>query len=494
LDLGYNLFVMLQYLALILHQECRLDPSKTVLVALSGGPDSLCLFDAIWRLGYPIIAAHLNHRLRPEAWRDAQAVKQFVGERNLTLAMSEVDVGEFADTHGLSIEEAARLVRYRFLFEQAEHFNAQAVVVGHTADDQVETVLMHLLRGAGLSGLTGMTFRSFPTSWSQTIPLVRPLLGVWREEIHAYLSERSLQPVQDASNLDTQYFRNRIRQELIPALKTYNPQIRQRIWQTAYTLQGDNELLDRAVDAAWESCHAVAGPGYVSFKIGELQVQYRGMQRRLLRRAVSLLRTGLHDIDFDTIERGTKFLNKPKYSSQIDLSGGLYVFYEEDRLWVAAWEADLPTGIWPSVEQGKALDLQVPGSLNLSGGWQFYAQPAYDISQAFSQAMGNRDPYQAWLDFNDLQFPLIVRGRLPGDRFQPLGMRGHSTKLSDMLINLKLPSRARSTWPLLLSGMDIVWIPGFRLAHPYRLKEKTRSAVHLYLTREYKDDGEGISK
>lgn len=475
---------MLQHLAMILHQECHLDPSKTLLVALSGGPDSLCLLDAVWRLGYPTMAAHLNHRLRPEAWRDVQAVKQFVSERNLTLVLGEVDAGEFADAQGLTVEEAARILRYRFLFEQAERSNAQAVVVGHTADDQVETVLMHLLRGAGLSGLSGMTYHSLPNSWSQTIPLVRPLLGVWREKIFAYLSERGLQPVQDASNLDTRYFRNRIRQDLIPVLLSYNPQVRQRIWHAAFSIQGDREIIEQAVDAAWQDCQIITGPGYVSFKIGKLKDQYPGIQRRLLRRAVALLRSGLSDIDFETIERGIKFLKKPKFSSRIVLSGGIYMFYEEDRLWAAVWEADLPTAFWPEIESGKALDLQMPGSLELSGGWQLGAQPVSDVSQAFNQAMENRDPYQAWVDFDELELPLIVRGRLPGDRFQPLGMGGQSTKISDLMINLKLPSRARSTWPLILSGADIVWIPGFRLAHPYRLKENTRSAVHLYLVRQ----------
>jgi len=482
-DLGYNLFVMLQRLAMILHQECRLDPSRTLLVALSGGPDSLCLLDAVWRLGYPVIAAHLNHRLRPEAWMDVQAVKQFVSKRDLTLAIGEVDASEFADAHSLTVEEAARIVRYRFLFEQAERSNAQAVVVGHTADDQVETVLMHLLRGAGLAGLSGMAYHSLPNSWSQTIPLVRPLLGVWREEILAYLSEHDLQPVQDASNQDTRYFRNRIRQNLIPDLMSYNPQVRQRIWHTAFSIQGDREILEQAVDTAWQSCQVISGPGYVSFKIGKLQDQYPGMQRRLLRRAVSLLRSGLSDIDFETIERGVAFVKEPKFSSQIMLSGGIYMFYEEDRLWVAVWEADLPTAFWPGVEPGKPLDLRVPGSLLLSDGWQLRAQPISDVSQAFNQAMENRDPYQAWLDFHELELPLIVRGRLPGDRFQPLGMGGQSTKLSDLMINLKLPVRARSTWPLILSGADIAWIPGFRLAYPYRLKENTQSAVHLCLIR-----------
>jgi tRNA(Ile)-lysidine synthase len=472
---------MLHNLRTILQQECGLDPSKVVLLALSGGPDSLCLLDSLWRIGYPIVAAHLNHGLRPEAGDDALAVKGFTDERGLSLVTSEVDVAQWADSQGLSVEEAARILRYRFLFEQAKRFEAQAVVVGHTADDQVETVLMHLLRGSGLAGLTGMAFRTLPTPWNHEIPLVRPLLGTWRAEIQAYLSERCLRPVQDASNLDTRYFRNHLRHELIPLLKTYNPRARQSIWRMAQALQGDADIVERAIAAAWELCLDASGPGYVSLKMEKLRDQSIGIQRNLLRRAIALLRPGLRDIDFDTIERGLSFLGNPARSAHMDLAAGLRLLLEAGRLWVAAWEADLPAGDWPRVPLDEVLELRVPGKLDLPGGWRLCARPAADGSEARQQVVENADPFQAWIDGRLLRLPLIVRGRLPGDRLRPLGMEGHSIKLSDLMINLKLPRRARPTWPLILSASDIVWIPGFRLSHPYRLGEDTLGVIHLSL-------------
>ena len=145
-------------------------------------------------------------------------------ERGLSFVLGCTDVSALAEEQKLSIEEAARVARYRFLFEQARQLKAQAVAVAHNADDQVETVLMHLLRGAGLGGLKGMPYRAILPVWDEAIPLVRPLLGVWRSEIEVYCRQHSLEPIEDASNQDTTFFRNRLRHQLLPTLQEYNPQ------------------------------------------------------------------------------------------------------------------------------------------------------------------------------------------------------------------------------------------------------------------------------
>jgi tRNA(Ile)-lysidine synthase len=152
----------------------------------------------------------------------------------------------------------------RFLFSQAQQLGAQAVVVGHTADDQVETVLMHLLRGAGMAGLKGMSFVTVPNAWSQDIPLVRPLLTFWREEILNYCTEHHLDPVHDRSNLDTTYFRNRLRGELIPYLETYNPNIKRLLYHMTETLAGDYQLIEQITTTAWQACIRVKGEGFLS--------------------------------------------------------------------------------------------------------------------------------------------------------------------------------------------------------------------------------------
>ena len=395
--------------------------------------------------------------------------------------LGKEDVTVFAEMHQMSIEQAARNLRYHFFFQLAKRHGAQAVAVGHTADDQVETILMHLLRGAGLSGLKGMDYRALPSAWSSDIPLVRPLLACWRAEILDYLTENDLQPVLDLSNLDIRFHRNRLRHELIPYLQNYNPQVKEALWRTANLLREDYTILETAIKTAWQLCVVSQGAGFVAFDHQSLKRQPRGIQRHLLRHAIERLRPGLSDIDFNTIERAVEFLAFPARSRQRDLAAGLRLLVEAELIWLAAWEADLPESGWPQIAHDLQLTLNIPGEVAFSEGWKLVAQHLPAAPGALERTLANPDPFQAWISADNLAIPLQVRARRPGDRFQPLGMGGHTLKLSDFFINVKLPHRARRSWPLVASGDEIIWVPGLRLAHPARLTQKTRQVVHLQL-------------
>ncbi len=442
------------------------------------------MLDVLHRLGYSLVVGHLNHGLRPEAGRDAQEVANFAQALDVPFVLGEEDVGAYARQNASSIEEAARTLRYRFLFAQARRLAAQAVAVGHSADDQVETVLMHLLRGAGLAGLKGMQFRTLPTPWSEHIPLVRPLLSTWREQILSYCQERGIQPVIDRSNLDTTFFRNRLRHELIPSLQGYAPRLPENLLRMAQVLNGDYQLIRDLVAAAWETCLVGEGLGYLVFDLRSLKGQPVAVQRHLFRRGIAVHRPGLRDIDFAAVERALAFMDSPPRSGQCDLIAGLRLFYEGDHLWLATWEADLPAGDWPQVPQGEPLQLDVPGDLPLPGGWHLVAEIATQVEIARQQAFTNADPYQAWADADRARFPLVVRSRHPGDRLQPLGMDGRSIKLADFMINVKLSRRARHTWPLVCSQDKILWVPGYRLDHEYGVTHSTRRILWLRLDKE----------
>ena len=169
------------------------------------------------------------------------------------------------------MEEAGRILRYRTLFEQAKNIGASAVVVGHNADDQVETVLMHILRGAGLAGLRGMGFYNLPNPWSENIPLIRPLLTTWRSEIQEYLDVHQIKAITDPSNQDVSFFRNRLRHELLPTLEEYNPNIRQVLARMSLSLNDDYSILDELTDSAWESILIKEGRGNFVFKTNEFK-------------------------------------------------------------------------------------------------------------------------------------------------------------------------------------------------------------------------------
>jgi tRNA(Ile)-lysidine synthase len=328
-----------------------------------------------------------------------------------------------------------------------------------------------------------MQFSTLPSTWSKNIPLVRPLLGVWRKEIEAYVKERNLEPVFDRSNLDTTFFRNRLRHKLIPHLEEYNPRIRDGIWRVARILEGDHQVLMALVADAWENCLKDQGVGFVAFDADRLEAQPLGLQRHLVRRAIADLRPGLRDVDFDTVQRVLNFLSHPTSTHQIDLGFGLRLFMEQNKLYLAAWEADLPKEDWPQIPEDGSLSLSIPGFLSLDRDWWLRAELWDDVAGARDQVFKNPNPYQAWLDIGQRQKELVVRPRHPGDRFQPLGMGGHSMKISEFMINLKIPKRARERWPLVCLNDEVAWIPGLRLAQNYRVTESTRKVVYLVLER-----------
>ena len=470
----------------VLKNSCQLQPDRLILVGVSGGPDSVCLSHVLLQHGYPLIIAHLNHGLRPEASEDAEFVHQLASQWKMPFVSEQQDVAAFARQNGYSLEEGARVARYRFLLHEAAKHDAQAIAVAHTADDQVETVMMHFLRGAGASGLHGMAFRAHMENWEPDIPLVRPLLSTWRKEILEYLKTYQLSSRFDQTNLDIRFYRNRLRHELIPFLETYNPAIRQNVWRMAEILRADDQALQARAQATWAECLKGLGAGFVILDGARLSAQNTGIQRRLLRKGISHLRPGLRDIGYDAIARAMAFVQSPATGKQIILGAGLRMYYEGNAIWLASEEADLPSAKWPQIPSDEAYHLPIPGALALSGGWilraELYPKPALDdYFNGSNWPVERADPYQAWMDADQIQPPLQVRARRAGDRFFPLGMDNHSLKLTDFMINVKLPRRARGGWPLVISGNLIAWVPGLRLAHPYRITPQTRRQLHLSL-------------
>jgi tRNA(Ile)-lysidine synthase len=300
---------MLNNIDSIFRENCKLTRDRSILVGVSGGPDSLCLMEALRQAGYPVIVAHFNHQLRPDSDAEANALERTTSRKNIPSIFESGDVRGFAENEGLSIEEAARTMRYRFLFDQARARNAQALAVGHTADDQVETVLMNFLRGAGLTGLKGMTYRSVLPAFDEGMPLVRPLLDIWREETVVYCAANGLRPYYDPSNDSLNFLRNRIRHLLIPQLETYNPRFREAVWRTARSLASDYSALIEVIDATWRECVLSEQPGLITYNADMLCAYAPGLQRNLIRRALEQVVPGITDMRFSTLDSAAEFLS-----------------------------------------------------------------------------------------------------------------------------------------------------------------------------------------
>lgn len=507
-DIRYNQFTMLSALSVVLNKECRLKQSQVTLVGFSGGPDSTMLVHAMHVLGYPMIAAHLDHGLRPTSAGEAIALQHMLSGWKIPFISTCRDVKTFAAERGYSIEEAARVVRYEFLFELARLHQTQAVVVGHQADDQVETVLMHLLRGSGLAGLCGMPFHSLPNPWSTTIPLVRPLLKTWRDEILTYCSENDLHPLEDQSNRDTSYYRNRLRHELIPYLEgNYNSNLRRLLLRMADNLSHDHRMISSIVEETWRKCLLEENPAYVGFSYDQWASQSLAIQRHLLRKAMYNLLPDLRDVDYETVARALAFIEEIasqqviKPTKQVELTGGLRLVYEKrgKRLWIVnPWQMDrsgdgssleIAIGDLPQIPAKGEIELEIPGEIK-EAGWACKAEWV-DGEHAKNSAASNRDPWQAWFDLSRLTPDLercTLRPRHAGERFQPLGMDGKTVKITDMMINLKIPHAARARYPILSVNDIPIWLPGYRTAQSVRIDHTTRRALYVYFNPSFKPD------
>jgi tRNA(Ile)-lysidine synthase len=484
----YNPSVDLNFFSEICEKQCGLKIGQPVLAAFSGGTDSLSLLFLLMKAGYPVIAAHFNHHLRTAADADEKAAKVSAQKMGIPFLSGGADISEVVREQKLSVEEAARQYRYSWLFEQARSMNAQAIAVGHTADDQVETVLMHLLRGTGLAGLLGMSFRQIFPLWDTVIPLVRPLLSTWRLETETICNQAGLVPVYDESNNSKQYFRNRIRLELIPYLQGFNPQVKPHILQTTRILAEEEIILEKVKADAWQKCFDRRSGRWISLHLTELKVHPEGLRRAVLRRALWELVPERRDIDFEATLALTDFVSSPTRSGAIQLPGKIWVQIVSELLFLWNGEPGL-TEFLPQIEVGKEYRMNVNEMIDFPG-WQIEVRED-DLTSAQTAIQKGGFADRVWLDADRLIFPLTIRGSQPGERFHPLGMGGKSQKISDYWVNHKVPRQARKNWPMIVSGQLIAWIPGYTLSELAAVTGQTRRVVAISLRiLDHRQDGQ----
>jgi tRNA(Ile)-lysidine synthase len=471
---------------------------ETVVVGFSGGADSLALLHVLRHLapewGIRLHAAHLNHLLRgQESDEDAEFVRRICSDWAIPLTLERVDVERVGRERGLAVEEAARQVRYAFLGRVAEDAGAKAVAVAHNADDQVETVVMHFLRGSGLGGLRGMLPSvslaglrvASERPISPEIRLVRPLLHAPRSLIEQYCAEHGLQPRFDRSNLDTTYFRNRLRLELIPYLEAFNPNVRQVIRRTAEVLAADHDYLRQERDRAWAELVREWTCDRVVFDLAGFRRLHLSLRRALIREAVSRLRHSLRNIDWIHVEQAVQAVQEARGAGvRADLPQGLMVTVGYDLFAIADEEVAIPLQeSLPQLPSATAeIAVPVPGEVSLGEGWRVRTE-VLPAEQLPPEALSSPHPWTAYLDADAGQGPLVLRPRREGERMQPLGLEGRSTKLNELMINLKIPAAYRERYPLLARGDTVLWLPGFRVDHRARLTKESASVLVVRMER-----------
>lgn len=469
---------MLERVRKSLLTECKIDPSATVVVGVSGGADSVCLLDILHKIGCRLIVAHLDHQLRASSSREARLVRDIAENYSAEFIMKRVDVARIASHEKKGIEETARDERYRFLFSIADEKNADVVMVAHQADDQVETILMNLLRGTGVDGLAGMRSRSL-SSYHLSIPLVRPLLSVWREEIVQYCGENKLVYAIDESNQDISYSRNRIRHLLIPHLMEYNPNIKQAVSRMGSLMAADYELLEGLAERAENEIGLRGSMQTVAFHLDRFASLELGVQRRIIKRILEKIIFQPQIVDLRTIEKIRQFFCKEIQSNEMQIAFGLSVLRENNQGIITMDAHFLGDANWPVLDQEISLSLS-NDVYRISDNSNLHVHET-EIKVIVDDIHDNRDRFRAFLDKDTLDDPLYLRTWQAGDRFQPMGMRGKTIKMSDFWIDRKVPRRARSKWPLLFSGQTLVWVPGFQPSAHNCVTEKTKKVVIISL-------------
>ena len=406
--------------ARIIRERGVLSPGERLLVAVSGGPDSTALLsilrDLVPTFAFNLAVAHFDHGWRADSAVDAQFVSDLATRWGYRAIIGQA-LAKLPRT-----EDAARTARYAFLRETATAERCSAIVLGHTQDDQVETVLLHLLRGSGAQGLAGMRHR--------TADLARPLLDITRADIEAYLRDRHLTPRRDPTNDQLQFTRNRVRHVLLPAIDAFDPAARRLLARSAELLGED----DRALDQQTQQLRADIVNDPSAFR--GLPV---ALQRRLLRR----LNPGLNLAQVDSVRRS--------------IATGARTIATSEPVSAAAPSPD--AGPEPSAPTHPRVLVK--------------ARPCTCDPTTFKV----RDPV-AHVDGDRLTLPLDVRYRQPGDRVQPLGFP-YEKKLQDILVDAQVPRHLRDTLPIVHDRAGIVWVKGVTVNESRKVTAQTRRQLHL---------------
>jgi len=468
-----------------------LEPGSSVVVGTSGGPDSVTLLHLLQRLAGPfglsLHVAHLNHRIRGQDADDDQAFVQDLTARwGLPFTSDSIDVPAIASREKLALEETARRARYGFLSRIAQQVGATHIAVGHNADDQAETVLMHLLRGAGPAGLRGMLpstrvrdYRLLQVSSPPPadLTIIRPLLATPRADIEAYCREHNLETRFDRSNLDTTYFRNRLRHEVLPYLGRLNPQISERLQNLAEVVRADYKLHQEFVSGAQDTLLVTSYPDAWVYNLARWREQPLAIQRAIVRRAAYRLRRTLRDVDFDHVEHAVDVAQRGRTGAQAELPHRLALTVGYTTLTIAATDALHLPSERPWLDADSCGRISIPGMTPLPNGWAMQAKEVahWDLNVIKE----NPNPLVAWLDADVLGKTPLLRTRQAGDRFRPQGMRGSEVRLSDFLINIKIPRRWRDQLPLVVARDRILWVAGLRLSEDARVRADTERVMYL---------------
>ncbi len=475
--MGSDISSLTSLIKLTVRRKGLFEPEARIVTAVSGGPDSVCLLHILYLLssqwGLGLEVAHFEHGLRGRESRDdACFVEKLSHDLGLGFSIEHGNVRAFAGKEGIGIQEAARILRYEFLERVRTETKSTYIATAHTADDQAEEVLLRLIRGAGLPGLSGIP-------WVRDNYIVRPLLGVTRQQILGHLKANGIPFVIDQSNNSRAYLRNRIRKDLLPLLaEDFNPAIVRTINRTAEMLAEDHQLLEKMAEEAYQdSLSSSSREGKLGFSVKKVKGYPGPIRRRIYRMALRDLRLFSGRIRAGHLLGIDKLVTTCKDPcASCRLPGGAVAFRRYEELFISS--SDPEELILDSNGKSCSISVTGPGRWPAPCGKGHVEISLSNVTSDFRSR--NRKEYfrPLWLNPEAVKFPLDLRTRRPGEIFWPLGAPA-PFKLKKFLISSKIPRGVRGSLPLLTSGKEVVAVVGVEVSHPYRLVQTSGKALSL---------------
>ncbi len=438
---------------------------SSLIVAVSGGSDSLtllhCLRSLQTSMNLRLHVVHVDHGLRPTSYHDGAFVQQIARALGLSCTVVSVSVGNG------SPEAAARDARYGALAKVATDQHADAIAVGHTLNDQAETVLLHIVRGSGLTGLRAMSvFSDLSIDNGPESKIFRPLLGVSRTETAAFCDELGLAPIQDHTNLDTTIPRNLLRIEAIPLLETLNPKLVEGLRRLSDTVNIDLGYINSRLDEVWSDLIEQSGQ-ISSLKRNLFNALHPSLQRHALRRAYEGARGSTGGLEYAHVE-SMLMLAQGAAGKGLSLPGGVFMEARHGSILLFPPDADrceLPILV-------NRQELRVPGE-TVFGGWRAFAEVVPRPQEL------DAGTHTSYFDATVLAGALSVRGWHNGDRFQPLGLARGNKKLQNFFVDAHVPQSYRRRVPLMVADQGIAWVVGYRIAHWARVTSETQGVLKV---------------
>ena len=465
-------------------QHAMIQKGETVLVAVSGGADSLALLYGLHALRPQLDCrfhiVHLNHCLRSDADTDADFVRHHALLLELPCTVQRAEVPRLVKQWKLSVEATGRRARYQFYETVCREVGATKVALGHHQDDTAETVLMNLIRGSGATGLKGI-------SPVRDLKIIRPLVGFTRRQIEAFLNTIGVTPRHDSTNTDRRYLRNRIRHELIPLLESgYNPNIKTRLSRTADVLSAESEYLDTITQAAFEACRIQGTdkpvvPNSVILDRTKFREYHIALQRRILRQSIFEMLGNMNDLYFVHVEAMLNLIEADAPNAVLTLPNGLKFQRTYQQL---IFQRCANARSMSSVRaKNFSYPIRVPGKTFVAALKAELTVEIGEVSSCETRRIPN-GKFEAVFDYGKLTevladpSSLIVRNRQEGDRFQPYGMQG-TKKIKAFLIDAKVPRHERESIPLLVCGDTVLWLIGYTTHERFKIKRSTRQYLYL---------------